>query len=184
MNRTLFFFVVVLVSAFPFFPYLPSFASFPAFAADSPAAPKIGVVNLEKVFERYGKTRVFQAKIKELSQAKQEERERIVSGIKEMREEMVLLNEEGRRQRQGAYEEKMKGLAAFDRQAKESLRKEEEAALKVIQEEIEQAVNSFAKEHGFSLILVDRAVLYGVEAMDVTKEILALLNENDQEGKR
>jgi outer membrane protein len=155
-----------------------------AYGADSAPAPKIGVVNLERIFEQYEKTRSFKARIRELSQTKQQERERIVSGIKELREEMVLLNEEGRRERQGSYEEKMKGLAAFDRQAKESLRKEEEGALKVIQDEIEQAVNSFAKEQGFTLILVDRAVLYGVEAMDVTEEVLALLNERRKEDKR
>ncbi len=147
--------------------------------AEDGVAPlhKIGVVNLEKVFHDYERTKAADSEMDKVSNTKQSERDRMVSEIKSFREELVLLNEDSRVQRQGEMEQKLKGLATFDRQAKDLLRKQWDGSVKSILEDVEGVVSAYAKEHGFELILSERAVLYGVETIDVTNEILKILNE-------
>ncbi len=138
---------------------------------------KIGVVNVEKLFQEYERTKAANAQMEQLSNTKQGERERVVSEIKNLREELALLNEQARGVRQGQMEEKLKGLANFDQQAKESLKKQWDESMKRILDEIETAVTSYAKAHGFELILSEKAVLYyEKETTDVTDEVLETLN--------
>lgn len=151
-------------------------------AGDLPPVSKIATVNLDKVFAEYERTKKSDAQLEQLSGSKQQEREKMVSEIKNLREELVLLNEESRAQRQQTIEEKLRTLASFDRSAKEGLRRQRDDAVKGILEEIESAVSGYAKEHGLELVLSDRAVLYGIDAIDITDEILKILN--DHYGKR
>ncbi len=145
----------------------------------SPAAPvqKIGVVNLDKILHEYKRTLVSDKKLEEFYNTKQSERERLVSEIKNLREEMVLLNEESRRERQQQMEGKMKGLADFDRESKDALQKARDQSVKEILDEVEEVVSSFSKEQGFDLVISSRAVLYGVETLDLTDPILTILND-------
>ena len=149
-----------------------------------PSVRRIGVVNVGKIFDQYERTRTLDAKLEKLSESKQAEREKLVSEIKTLREELLLLNEESRAEREKEIEEKMRSLASFDRDTKDALRKQRDDSAKTILDEIEAAVASFAKEHGYELILSDRAVLYGMNAMDVSSEILALLNDRYVKEKK
>ena len=149
-----------------------------ACAADGvPAVHKIGIVRLDKVFENYDRTKSSSAQLEALSNTKQAQREKLVNEIKGMRDELVLLNEENRLERQKTIEEKLKDLAQFDQEVKSTLVKKREVSLKEILDEIEQTVNGYSKERGFELILSDRAVLYTVDALDVTSDIVAILNQ-------
>lgn len=157
-----------------------------AFAVDGAASPglKIAVVRLSKIFEEYEKTKSSESQLEGLNKSKQAERERLVSEIKGMRDELILLNEEARQERQKGIEEKLKSLAGFDRETKETLRKKRDDAMKGILDEIEQTVTGYAKENGFTLVLNEQAVLYGVESIDVTDQVLSLLNERYAKTKR
>jgi outer membrane protein len=145
---------------------------------------KVGVVNLTRVFEECKKTKDSDLKMSQASHDKEAERERLVTEIKSLREEMVLLNEEARAERQESIEEKLRHLASFDRQTKESLRRQRDETVQMILNEIESTVDFYAKEHGFDLILVDRAVLYGTKTLDVTEDILTLLNQRYAQQRR
>lgn len=142
------------------------------------AVHKIGVVRLEKVFEGYERTKSSSAQLEALSNSKQSQREKLVGEIRGMRDELALLNDESRLERQKAIEERLKALAQFDQEVKGMLVKKREASLKEIVDEIEQIVNEYSKEHGFQLILSDRAVLYTVDALDVTADIINILNQH------
>ncbi|MBI3332632.1 MAG: OmpH family outer membrane protein [Candidatus Omnitrophica bacterium] len=150
-----------------------------AFAEEQqfPTVKRVGFISQDRLFHDYERTKSSMAKLKELSDAKKAERDKMVAEIKGMRDELVLLNPESRAERQQAIDEKMKALAAFDQGAKETFRRQEEENVKTILEEIESVASSFAKERGFDLILSDRAVIYGADAIDVTDEILTRLND-------
>ncbi len=173
MRKFYFAFVGILFSGVLSFSFIVS-----SVCVAEPSAPsiKLGIVRLGKVFDGYDKTKSSESQMESLSNEKQAEREKIVSEIKNMREELVLLNEDSRHERQQAIEEKIKGLANFDREAKEALRKQREEVLKGIFDEIEVAVSGYAKQNGFQMILTDRAILYGVDSLDVTDDILSILN--------
>jgi len=149
----------------------------PAAAESGASIHKVGVIKVSKLFEEYEGTKSSDAQLEQMSSAKQGEREKLVSEIKGMRDELVLLNDESRLERQRAIEEKIKGLAEFDRSAKDTLRKHREESLKKILDEIEGTVAKYSKENGFELVLSDRAVLYGIDALDITSEVLTILNE-------
>ena len=148
-----------------------------AWAAEAvPEVRKVAVVNLDQIFQEYERTKSSDAKLEEVSGSKQTERDRLVSEIKGMRDELVLLNQDSRVERQKMIEEKIRGLATFDQQAKESLRKQRDETVKGILQDIEETVTAYSKEKGFDLVLNERAVLYNVDTVDITKEILTLLN--------
>lgn len=145
--------------------------------------PKIGWVRMSKLFDKYEKTKLSESQLESLAKSKQTEREQIVSEIKGMRDELVLLNEQARLERQKAIEERLKALAGFDRQTKESLQAKREEAFRSIVVEIEKTVAEYAKENGFSLVLTEQSLIYGLDSIDVTEPILKLLNERHAKGK-
>ena len=150
----------------------------PVFAADPPVSVhKIGIVNLDKILQDYKRTKVTDQKLGELYKSKQAEREKLVAEIKSMKEELVLLNEQSRQERQQALDVKLKGLSDFDKVSVESFQKEREGAINEILKEVEETVTVYSKDKGFELILSSRAVLYGIEAMDLTNEVLKILND-------
>ncbi|MBI3615646.1 MAG: OmpH family outer membrane protein [Candidatus Omnitrophica bacterium] len=155
----------------------------PVFAADQPVSvQRIGVVNLDRILQDYKRTKVSDQKLGEIYKSKQAEREKLVAEIKSMKEELVLLNEQSRQERQQAMDQKLKNLSEFDKASVEFLQKERERAINEILKEVEEAVSSYAKEKGFDLILSSRAVLYELQAMDLTDEVLQVLN--DRYGKK
>lgn len=169
-----------------FIPLLLSF-SLPAWApaaqaGEPPTIQKIGLVNLGRVFKEYEVTKGSEQELERISTAKQQEREKKVSQIRDLRDELALLNEQAREERRQTIEERLRELAGFDQSVRESLRERRDEALQKILDEIEKVVTVYAKEKGFDLILSDRAVLYGAEPMDVTNEIIAILNRSS--GKK
>ena len=162
----LFFFCLSLVS--------PLFAR-----AEGPASiQKIGLVDLGKVFREYEGTKASESELEKLSTAKQQEREKKVGEIRDMRDELALLNDDTRDQKRQTIEEHLRQLAGFDQEARESLRGKRDEVLDKILAEIEKVVTAYAKEKGYELVLSDRAVLYGVDAMDITNEVIKILNQN------
>ena len=147
-----------------------------AFAADSGAIKRIGIVNTAKLFNDYKGTKETVEKFKQISESKQKERDKMVSELKNLREELSLLNEKARGEKPQAMETKLKALADFDNQVKTELLKERDEQRAAIFQEIETVVNSFAKDKGYDLVIDGQAVLYGVESADLTDPILTILN--------
>ncbi len=139
--------------------------------------PRIAVIDVEKILENYRGTASSDKRLEELSKTKQGEREKIVSEIKGMREELILLNEGARAERQRQIEEKLKGLASFDRETRQTLGKKREEELKTIFDEVEAMVSAYAKEKGYTLVVTERAVLFHQEGMDLTDQIIKILND-------
>ena len=142
------------------------------------AALKVAWVDLDRVFKEYKGTQKSEGELEGLSKSKQSEREQRVSEIRDLRDELVLLNEESRAKQQQRLEEKFRDLAQFDLETREAIRKGRDEALRGILQDIEAMVQAFAQQRGFDLILTDRAVLYGAKAIDITDEIITLINEN------
>lgn len=153
-----------------------SSAAFAAESAPSPSA-RIGFVDVDRVFKEYRATQSKESELEKISNAKKLEREKRVSEIRGLRDEFALLNEENRARQRQTIEEKMQGLATFDAQTKEALLEQRESAVGALLQRIEGVVNSFAKERGYELVISSRAVLYGADAIDLTDEVISVLNQ-------
>ncbi|PIQ82405.1 MAG: hypothetical protein COV76_03715 [Candidatus Omnitrophica bacterium CG11_big_fil_rev_8_21_14_0_20_64_10] len=137
---------------------------------------RIGYVDMERVFDGYGGTSKHREEIDHYAKERKGERDKRVAEIQRLREEEIILNAEGRDARRQQFEDKLKDLAQFDRQVEGTLRQRKEEAIGAIIDKIQAAIEEHAKKTGLNLVLSDRVVLYHDDALDVTDEVLKILN--------
>lgn len=147
------------------------------------AETKIAFVNVGRAFDEYDKTKRLDKELEARTNAKQQEREQKVAAIKKMREELDLLSEQGRQERQSTIDTQIRELQEFDQAARESLRRERDAMLKGVLDEIEKIVQAYAAREGYQVVLTDRAVLYADPSTDITEAVIAVLNQPER-GKK
>lgn len=137
-------------------------------------------VNLGRAFDEYEKTKRLDKQLQERQDAKQAEREQMVQEIRRMREELELMSDKGREDRQTAIEEKVRALQEFDRKTSEALKRERDTMMKEIMKEIEETVQGYAQRQGYAVVLGDRAILYADKGLDITDGILQQLNGREK----
>jgi len=165
---------IVLAVAVMFF-----LASFMALAGKEVYAKeyKIGYVDLAKVFDEYSKTKESSKTIEDKGKAKESERKKFIDDIRKLKDEQALLSEKAKAEKQVAIDNKIKELQDFDKKTRDELLKERNDAIGGIMKDIEKIVTDYSKETGYDLILNSRTLLYGVEQLDLTEEILKRLNK-------
>ena len=98
---------------------------------------KIGYIDVSTVFDEYKKTVDADANLEKETQKKQEEREKKASKIKRMMDELDLLSEKGRQEKQAEIDEKVGSLKAFDTDTRRDLRKKRDDMVSDILKEID-----------------------------------------------
>jgi outer membrane protein len=161
------FFAVGLIGIFIF-----SFAGISFCQAES----KVGFVDLSRAFDEYQKTKDFDKDLEKKGDSKQEQREKLVKDIRKMREEIELMNDRAREKKEQDIEAKIKALQDFDQDAKTVLTKERDDMVRDILKEMNDVIQEYGEGRGYSIILNDRVLLYGNKAMNLTDEIIKILN--------
>jgi len=138
---------------------------------------KIGYVDLAKVFDEYKKTKESEKSLEEKGKAKEADRKKMVDELKKLKDEQALSSEKAKAEKQKTVDDKIKVLQDFDKIARDELMKERNDRLAAIMKDIEDVVTAYAKETGYDLIVNSRALLYGSEQYDLTKEVLSRLNK-------
>jgi outer membrane protein len=137
---------------------------------------KVGFVDLSRAFDEYQKTKDFDKDLEKKGDSKQEQREKLVKDIRKMREEIELMNDKAREKKEQDIEAKIKALQDFDQDAKTVLTKERDDMVRDILKEMNDVIQEYGEGQGYSIILNDRVLLYGNKAMDLTDEIIEILN--------
>lgn len=145
--------------------------------AISESQGKIGYIDLSRSFDEYQKTKDFDKRLEKKGDIKQGEREKLVQDIRKMREELELMNKDARDKKDADIEARVKSLQEFDQEAKTDLIKERDNMVKDILEEMNGVIKAYGEKQGYSIIVNDRVLLYGDKAMDLTDEIIKILNE-------
>lgn len=145
--------------------------------ASAQADGKIGYVDLSRAFDEYQKTKDFDKALEKTGDIKQEQREKLVKEIRKMRDELELMNERARKKKEGDIESRIRSLQEFDQDAKMELTKERDDMVRDILKEMNGVIQEYGKGHAYSIIMNDRILLYGDEALDLTGEIIKILNE-------
>lgn len=148
----------------------------PAFAAEI----KLGYLDVAKVFDEYKKTKEQDAALEATAKSKQTERDKMVSEITRLRDELGLLSEKGKQDKQVVIDEKVKKLQEFDNSARNDLRKQRDDMVAGILKEIDSVVQDYGKKQGFDIILNDKVIVYKRDALDITGDILKALNSQKQ----
>ena len=142
------------------------------------AGDKIGYMDLGKVFDEYAKTKELDKQLESKGNAKQAERDKMVAELKKLKDELDLASEKEKPKRQAVVEEKLKKLQEFDKDSRDTLRKERDDMARIILGEIKDTIDNIGKKEGFKYILDSRAVLFGGDSDNLTDRVLKILNDN------
>ena len=148
-------------------------------AASQPAATplKIAYVNLAKVFDGYKRTQISDAALEQKGKQKEAELEGRMSELKKLRESLELLSDQAREAKARQIDEKTDELQRFRNATARDLRRERDQLARAILQEIQKAIEDYAKANGYALMLDQRSLLYAIQAHDVTDGVLKLLND-------
>ncbi len=153
-------------------------------SAGQAAGEKIGYVDLAKIFDEYQKTKEFDKELESKGAQKQIERDKMVADIKRLRDEAELLSAKAKEDKQAAIDEKIKSLQDFDRNTRDSLRRERDTMVRDILKEIEAVIQDFGKSQGYSFIFNDRVLVYKSEGSDLTPQVTKALNDSYTKKKK
>jgi outer membrane protein len=156
-----------------------------SFTASSYAqAYKIGYVEIQKVFSGYGKANEAEEGFKKDVEAEQHKVSQLESDIKKMQAEFEkkkdILQPEERSRKEEEIREKVQEFSMLWSNINKSLDAKRQKLEDSILEEIQEEIKVYGKKNGFTAILDSRLVLYGKESIDLTEEIIKVLNEKEQ----
>ncbi len=138
---------------------------------------KIGYINLGKTLDEYERTKESEKSLEKKLDKKEKERKKLVNEIKKLKDEIVLLSKKGKKEKEDIIDEKIKNLQDFDKELRSELQQERDEALRDILREINKIIRDYGEKHGYTAILNDRVIVYGNEAIDITQDIIDILNK-------
>ncbi len=142
------------------------------------AAEEYGFVNVALVFDKYQKTVENDKKLQEAGKKKEKDRDALVSEIRQLKDELVLLTDDTKAKKQANLDAKIRELQEFDQAAKEELGNTRRDAIQGIFKDIDEVVQTTGKRKGLHFVFNERALLYHSDKYDITNEVLTELNNN------
>jgi outer membrane protein len=140
------------------------------------AEMKIGYVNVAKIFDGYEKTKQYDARLTQVGRQKEQEMEKRLADLDQMRKQLDLLAPDAREAKARELEARADELKRFRNNTMRDLKGERDKMASEILKEIEGVVQKFAQDNGYDLIIDDRSVLFSKPAYDATDAILNFLN--------
>ena len=176
-------------------------------AGGANAAEDIAFIDLQEVFKRFYKTELAQDQIRQQADDIKMEREEIEEEVEVMKEEIEVLrtdsrddtlSDEVRENKRDQLEEKLvelqkkeQDMIDFEKLRMQQMEQQNTRMTKRIFDEIHESIINYAKAQGFSAV-IDRSaqsrigtdtVLYSVPKLDVTADVLAVLNEGREKTR-
>ncbi|UCD15035.1 MAG: OmpH family outer membrane protein [Candidatus Omnitrophota bacterium] len=150
---------------------------FMPFGAFSNNDVKIGYVNVFGVFDKYSKTKDYDKDLEKIKERKEESLDRKKDEIEKMQSKLNLLKPEEQEKKQKEVAEAIEDYRNLEREIYIDIKKDRDEKMKEILEDINLVVKDYAKKNKFDLIINENAVLYGTKVMDITSDILKIMNE-------
>jgi outer membrane protein len=140
-------------------------------------AKKIAFLNLSKLFDNYEKTKEFDTELQAKYTTYEKARDEKIEKIKEAQGKLALLKEEEKAKMTQDVEKMRTELLEFDQTQTTDMKRQRDEKIREVLLEIEKTVSDFAKKDNYDLILNDRVLIYGNQTMDITDQILKIMNE-------
>ena len=145
---------------------------------------KVGYVDMDRVFDEYTETQKASQELNKEINARRKEITKLENEITSLREELntqeALLSKEERLKRAQEINQKIFDLQKYVRDVEMDLARKEETMTKKLITAIYNVVQEIGRKEGYTLILRKDSILYGGEGMDLTDEVIKVLNK----GKR
>ncbi|WP_456384775.1 OmpH family outer membrane protein [Desulfolithobacter sp.] len=144
------------------------------------AAPKIGVVNVQKALQSSDAGKEAQSamekKLKELQEQFRQEEDALLALQKEIEKKSSVWSDDTRREKVIELNKKRRDLQLKQDDANMELKRLREKKYGPILKTLEQVVEEVAKENGYTVVLPRNAVLYYSETIDMTKDTIQALD--------
>lgn len=141
-------------------------------------ALKMGYVNLGKIFDEYEKTKEYDKVLESQGGQKQKERDKLVNEVKRLKDELELLSDKGKEEKQNQIDSKVTELRKFDTEVREELNRQRDNFLKEILKEIQATVEEYGQKEKYTMIVRSEGmVIYGDKNVDLTEQVIKVLNE-------
>jgi outer membrane protein len=138
---------------------------------------KIGYVDIFKVFNEYEKTKDYDKMLEEKKEKEEKKLDKKKEEIEKLQDKLALLKKEEQDKQRVAIAQAVKEYRQLEREILTDLKKERDEKMKEIIDDINKVIKEYAKKEGFDLIINENAILYGEEVMDITSEILRIVNQ-------
>lgn len=152
--------------------------SFQGRAAD---LAKVGCVDMDRLFDEYTETQKASQELNKEIGARRNEIDKLEKEINSLRAELTtqeaLLSKEERLKRAQEINQKILDLQKYVRDVEMDLARKEEAMTKKLITVIYNVVQEIGRREGYTLILRKDSILYGGEGMDLTDEVIKILNK-------
>lgn len=138
---------------------------------------KIGYVDLSRLFDDYYKTKDYDKVLDAKNSEYEKERNAKIEKVREAQGKLSVLADAEKTKLQEEIETMKADLLEYDKQKRTDLTKERNEKIREILLEIEKIVSNFAQKEKYNVILNDRVLIYGDKGLDLTEEILKILNQ-------
>lgn len=101
--------------------------------------------------------------------------------MQEFEKQSPILSQDVRRQKEDKLQKDYKDLQRFKQDAEDELNKKKNDLATEMFQEVNDIINRYGKEEGYTLILERSVVLYAPEAVDITDKIIAVYDESKGE---
>ncbi len=139
-------------------------------------AEKTAYVDVAKVFDQYEKTKKFDQQLAEMGKEKQTVRDSLVLDVRRLKDEMALLSDSGKGEKQLLVDKKLRELQEFDRGAQKELGEKREGIIKDVFKDIDDVIKVYGQKNNYDFIFNERLMLFRNDKYDITDEILGELN--------
>jgi Skp family chaperone for outer membrane proteins len=146
------------------------------FMGNALAADKFAYIDLSRTFSEYSKTKGYDKTLTDKEKVYTDERDKKVADLKAFQDKLSLLNDKEREAKGAELQAKVKEFQEYDRSKQADLRKEQDEKMKEILKDIEEAVKKYSQKEGYTLVFNDRVLVYQTPSMDITSQIIAILN--------
>lgn len=146
-------------------------------AANDDLKSKLAYINVDKVFEEYTKGQDMGKKFEAKTTEVENKRKGMVEDIRKLKEGLEMLSEEARAKKQEEIDNKISELQSYVNSMSVELSRERDEMLKVLVEDIDKVVSEYAKKKGYLLVFHSRFLIFGDESIDITEEVIKILNK-------
>ena len=133
-------------------------------------ATKVGVVNTQELFYKYSKTKVIEQNLKKQGASLDNTLNQKQVELKKLQLELQAKGSKVTDAEKKAFEDKVKALDKFVRDAQMKLEKERNTRLQEVENTMKNAINKVAKADKYDYVLEAGAVKFG--GTDITAKVL------------
>jgi outer membrane protein len=145
---------------------------------------KVAYVDVEVLMKDYEGTKALETKMKEKQEAKAKELDSLTAPfqakVQNYYQAAQSMSPQKRAETESALQQEQQFLQAQQQQASQELQKETQESYEAITKVVDSLVGNYAKSNGYNMIFGTSGkgtVMYGDENLDITKQVLEMLNK-------